>query len=135
MGDRIDVKTKIESIKYYSPEMEGTVIFRFDNNNGVYTIGAGEYSFDTKWSRAGNNSIHAYGRIGYKAGETRFPDFDDLYTYDYSSRSRTIHTGQIIVFENSKHHFAAIKLGAVKSSNHGNPYDEMTFEYHIYSVT
>lgn len=132
MGDRIDVKTKIESIKYYSPEMEGTVTFRYDNNNGVYTIGAGEYSFETRWNRSGNNSIYASGRIGFKVGETKFPSFEELYAYDYSSRSRTIHTGQIVIFENVNSHFAAIKLGTVKSSNHGNPYDEMTFEYHIY---
>ncbi len=29
-------------------------------------------------------------------------------------------------------HFAAIKLGSVKSSSHGCPYDEMEFDYHIY---
>ena len=30
-------------------------------------------------------------------------------------------------------HFAAIKLGEVKSGGHGNVYDEMIFDYHIYS--
>lgn len=134
ISHQIDFKTKIESAQYHSPEMDGTVTFRFDSNNGVFTIGEGEYSFDTHWSQAGNNSIHAYGPIGFKPGETEFPSPDNLYAYDYSSHSRTIHTGQIVVFKNSNHHFAAIRLGIVKSSNHGNPYDEMTFDYHIYSM-
>ena len=132
LGDKIDIKTKIESIKYHSPEMQGIVRFCFDNNNGLYIIGNGEYSFETRWSRAGNNSIHAYGLIGFKVGEKEFPSWDKLYEYDYSSRSRTIHTGQIVIFRNLNRHFAAIKMGEVKSSSHGNPFDEMEFEYYIY---
>ena len=112
--------------------MDGTVTFRFDNNNGIYTIGNGEYSFNTRWSRAGNNTIHAYGLIGYIAGITAIPDKAHIYNFDYSSKARTIKTGEIIILENQHRHFAAIKLGPVKSSNHGHSYDEMAFEYHIY---
>ena len=131
---QIEVKTRVETVKYHSPDMRGKVIFRFDNNNGVYTIGAGEYSFDTRWSRSGNNSIYACGRVGFKDGELAFPNVEELCTYDYSSAHRTVHTGQIVVFENNHGHFAAIKLGEVKSRNHGNSCDEMTFEYRIYGV-
>lgn len=134
MGQKIEFKTKKETIQYCSPTMDGTVVFRFDNNNGRFTIGSGEYSFCTRWSRAGNNSIHAYGSIGFKVGECEFPSFQDLYTYDYSSGSRTIRTGQIVVFENEYKHFVAIRLGEVKSGGHGNLYDEMVFDYHIYSL-
>lgn len=132
LSNQIDVKTKIETVLYHSPSMEGTVVFRFDNNNGHYYIGNGEYVFDTRWSRAGNNSIHAYGLIGYKTGENEFPKLEDLYSYDYSSDARTIHSGEIVIFRNMKRHFAAVKLGVVKSASHGSPYDEMTFKYKIY---
>ena len=30
--------------------MEGTINFHFDTNNGIYTIGNGEYAFQTRWS-------------------------------------------------------------------------------------
>lgn len=133
LSKRIAVKTKIEKVLYHSPGLNGTVIFRFDNNNGVYTIGNGEYAFDTRWSRAGNNSIHAMGLIGFKPEAEDFPPgLNTIMRYDFSSTTRTIKTGQIIIFENLNRHFAAIRLGPVKSSSHGNPYDEMTFEYHIY---
>ena len=115
--------------------MDGIVTFYYDNNNGIYTIGNGDYAFETRWSRAGNNSIHAYGLIGFKNESIDFPELSELHSYDFSSRSRTIRTGQIVIFENMNGHFAAIKLGEVKSSSHGNPHDEMIFEYHIYSVT
>lgn len=132
LSRRIDVKTNIESALYHSPAMDGRVIFRFDNNNGHYYIGNGEYEFDTRWSRAGNDSIHAYGLIGYKTGEKDFPKIEDLYNYDYSSSARTIRTGEIVIFRNMHRHFAAIRMGTVKSSNHGYPYDEMVFDYKIY---
>lgn len=132
LSKAIAVKTEIEKVLYHSPTMDGTVTFRYDNNDGMYTIGNGEYAFTTRWSRAGNNSIHAYGLIGYIPGETVIPDASRLYNYDYSSRARTIKSEEIVIFQNLNHHFAAVKLGPVKSSNHGNLYDEMIFDYHIY---
>ena len=133
LSRRIDIKTHTESVLFHSPGMEGTVTFRFDNNNGIYTIGSGEYAFETRWSRSGNNSIHAYGLLGYKLGELEFPKYEDLLNYDYSSNSRTIRTGEIVIVRNMNRHFAAIKLGEIKSSGHGYPYDEMTFDYKIYN--
>lgn len=135
LGRQIEVKTRIDLVKYHSPSKNGTVVFRFDNNNGVYLLGDGEYLFETRWSRAGNNSIHACGKIGFDGSITEIPNFENISMLDFSSRVRTIRTGQIVVFENQYHHFAAIKLGTVKSSGHGYPYDEMTFEYRIYNIT
>lgn len=135
IGRQIAIKTKIESVKYHSASPNGTVVFRFDNNNGYYALGNGEYAFETRWSRAGNNSIHAYGAIGFDRNITGFPSLENIPCMDFSSSSRTIQTGQIVVFENPSHHFVAIKLGEVKSSGHGFPYDEMTFDYHIYEIT
>ena len=132
LSRQIELKTEIESVLYRSPSMDGTVTFRYDNNNGHFYIGNGEYEFDTCWSRAGNDSIHAYGLIGYKTGEKDFPKIEDLYNYDYSSSARTIRTGEIVIFRNMHRHFAAIRMGTVKSSGHGYPYDEMVFDYKIY---
>ena len=133
LSEAIEVKIKIETVLYHSPAMDGTVVFRFDNNNEIYTIGNGEYAFDTRWSRCGNNSIYAMGLIGFKPEAEEFPPkLDTLLSYDFSSRTRTIKTGQIVIFENLNRHFAAVRLGPIKSSSHGNLYDEMTFEYHIY---
>lgn len=125
-------KTRIESVKYHSPALEGSVLFRFDNNNGLYLIGNGDYLFETRWSRAGNDSIHAYGRIGFLPELTEFPKYNDISQFDFSSSTRTIRKGQIIIYMNENSRFAAIKLGSVKSSGHGNSYDEMFFDYKIY---
>ena len=140
ISKEIASKTQIESLLYHSSEMEGKVTFRFDNNNGIYTIGNGEYAFQTRWSRCGNGSIYAYGRqrrIGIAAEVEADAVFPPALTsipkyYNFSSETRTITTGQVIIWENSYRHFTAIKMGPVKSSLHGNGYDEMSFEYHIY---
>lgn len=133
VGQQIETKTKVESIQYHSPAMDGSVTFRYDNNNGVFILGDGEYRFETHWSRSGNDSIHAYGLIGFKANITDFPLLEQIIDLDFSSHTRTIRTGQVVVFENVKHHFAAVKVGVVRSSGHGYQYDEMVFDYHIYS--
>ena len=133
LSEAIAVKTRIEKVLYHSPAMDGTVTFRYDNNNGIYSIGNGEYKFDTRWSRCGNNSIYAMGLVGFKPEAEEFPPkLQIILNYDFSSRTRTIRTGQIVIFENLNRHFAAVRLGPVKSSSHGNLYDEITFEYHIY---
>ncbi len=131
----IERKTRIESITYHSPSPKGKVVFPFDNNNGDFLLGNGEYAFETHWSRAGNNSIHVYGNIGFSPDCTEYPDIQDIPALDFSSRSRTIRTGQIVVYMNEYSHFVAIKLGEVKSSGHGFPYDEMQFEYRIYGIS
>ena len=134
LAKQVKQKTRIESVLYHSPSSRGTVVFRFDNNGGKYIIGNGEYAFETRWSRAGNDSIHVYGKIGFLPELTEIPEKNEIINMDFSSQTRTIRKGQIIVYMNDKSHFAAIKLGQVKSSFHGFPYDEMVFDYIIYGM-
>ena len=112
--------------------MSGNVSFNFADNDGFFVLGAGDYLFKTKWSRAGNDSIHAYGNIGYKAGETQFPRYQQIADFNFSSHSRTIRTDEIVIFQNECGNFVAIKMGKVESSNHGYQIDKMLFEYMIY---
>jgi len=112
--------------------MSGKITFRYDNNNGDYELGAGEYTFKTHWSRSGNGSIYAYGKIGYIHNVVDFPEYNTIKEFDFSSRARTIHKNEIVVFANERGHFVAVKVLDVASSDHGYNYDEMTFEYKIY---
>jgi len=131
ISQQISFNTRIQSVKYINPLMEGHVSFCFDNNGGVFDIGTGEYHFSTKWSRAGNDSIHACGYIGYKYDFIDYPALKEVTEFDFSSNSRTIRKGQLIIFENQYHHFAAVKLGEVYSAGHGHPYDIMEFDYKV----
>ena len=134
IAHQVEVKTEIEKIKYHSPGMDGTVNFDFDNNNKKYTIGTGEYSFDTQWSSCTNDKIYTYGYIGYQAGIDHYPTPDEFISFDFSSRSRTIHKGEVFLLKSKYDHFAAVKLGWGHCADRGYEKDEMTFEYHIYPV-
>ena len=52
----ISTKTKL----YVNPYEKGRFVFNYSNNDGQYTIGNKENAFNTQWSKAGNNCIHAY---------------------------------------------------------------------------
>ena len=132
--DKIKTRTRIDQIWYHAPNEQGIISFRYDNNNGVFNIGTGEYLFNTRWSRAGNDSIHAYGNIGFNHTIIDFPRFEELEFLDFSSNTRTIRKGQIIFWRNSFNNFVAVKIISVKSSGHGFPYDEMEFEYKVYGI-
>lgn len=127
----VDIKTSIEKGLYCSPTMSGSVTFRYDNNNGNYSIGSGDFLFITHWSGAANNMIYAYGKIGYKDDCKDYPTVDQISDFDFSSSIRTIYTGEVFVYQNQQGHFAAIKLGKVDSKSHGRHHDEITFEYKI----
>lgn len=134
ISKRIASKTQIEQMQYCSPNMDGHVVFQYENNNSHYALGSGDFLFDTRWSGCGINSIYAYGKIGVKSDCDSFPTLAEIPSFDFTSNVRTIRKGQIVIIENNKQHFAAIKVGNVLSTSHGSPKDEMEFDYHIYSV-
>lgn len=133
-SDKVAIQKAVESILYYEQGYQGRIHFKYDNNNGIFKIGTGEYTFDTQWSQAGNDSIYAYGLIGFNSEFQDFPDINELEQFNFSSSSLTIHKGQIVIWENSFNNFVAVKVISVKSSNHGYPNDEMEFEYRIYGM-
>lgn len=131
---QIDIQTKISSVKYHSPAMDGTVKFCFDNNDGEFTIGTGEYAFVTKWSLAGDDCIYSYNYVGYNNSFADFPPYEQIPQFDFSSWSRLVRAGQIIIVRNPNNQFAAVKVESVKSSSHGSSIDELEFAYHIYKI-
>ena len=43
---------------YVSVESSGEVTFDYLNNSGLYTIGTGEYEFQTRWSSSNSDTIY-----------------------------------------------------------------------------
>lgn len=130
--------TKKSTDKYLSEQKKGAFTFDYSNNNGEYTIGFGDFSFVTKWSKASDNSIHAYtDSLGVNGGIARVkkPDTwpsaitDEM---DFSSRVRTPNIGDIIIWRNSQDKYAATKIISIKDDTRGAENDELTCEYIIY---
>ncbi|TMP91288.1 MAG: hypothetical protein E6L08_11560 [Verrucomicrobia bacterium] len=56
---RSDNDAFIEQFKA-SPDLTGKVSFNFTHNEGKFTLGHGELTFQTRWSNASNSRIHVY---------------------------------------------------------------------------
>ena len=135
ISDTITEKLNLERVCFMNPILKGTVSFDYKRNNGSFIIGEGDYLFDTKWSECGNNSIYCYRdhvyRLGYNPTYKDFPSPNEFINFDFSSRSKTVNVGEIVLLENHKHKFAALKITKVhirrEDLNH-----LLEFEYKIY---
>lgn len=125
--------------KYISSALSGKVTFDYSNNNGYYTIGNGYFLFETKWTSASQDAIHAYSgsgsveTIALAKGITNIKDVEDASIFDDSSHSRTPDEGQIIILKNKNNIYAALKIIDVKYDGREDDRDELTFEYVIQS--
>ncbi len=123
--------------RYISPTLEGTTTFDYSNNNGRYVFGAGDMAFETAWSRAGTGSIHAYTdppsirSVAIAVGAAEITDINDAAQYDPSSRVRTPHVGEILVWQNTAGYFLATKVLSVKVRIPGASSDELTVQFKI----
>ena len=120
--------------------LKGEAIFDHSNHNGLYILGRDTLEFETKWSKASNTSIHVYndppsingialGRIGW----TNINQVTDAQTLDYTSRARTPHVGQIVLFRNIHGFYAAAQVLSIKDDSRGDDHDELRFRYVIQS--
>lgn len=123
---------------YLSIASNGRFTFDYSNNDGKYTIGSGECSFVTAWSKASDKSIHAYndhlgagGTIARIKAPRDWPTTIDQ-DCDFSSRVRTPEIGDIIVWKNSYGKYAATRILDIKDDTRGAEHDELTCEYVIY---
>ena len=142
--DKIEQLAKPKSLRgktimigYHSAGLKGRVIFDYSNNNGSYAIGDGLSLFETKWSKASDTSIHAYSdgesinSLALAKGVNEISEVSDTNKFDYSSRVRTVHEGQIVIWKNTNGLFAATKVVDIKDDTRGDKGDELTFEYSI----
>lgn len=120
-----------------NPNLKGNATFDYTNNNGLFTIGNNELMFETKWSGAGNGTIHAYNdpgtikTIAIADGNKEINEIKDGSIYNSSSRTRTISNGEILILENINGYFAAIKVIDVKYKNRMSTINELNFDFQI----
>jgi len=123
--------------RYLSPAIRGVVAFDYSNNNGRFTFGAGDMAFETAWSRAGGNSIHAYTdppsirSVSIAVGAKEISEIQDATQYDPSSRVRTPYMGEILIWQNTAGYFLATKVLSIQVRGPGNALDEVRLEYMI----
>ena len=116
----------------------GEAVFDYSNHEGRYVIGRGLMEFETKWSKASNDSIHVYNdpssingvAVGLSEWRT-IQQVNNAESLDFTSRSRTPRLGQIVVFRNVNGFYAAAQLLSIKDDTRGHNHDELRFLYAI----
>lgn len=120
-----------------SGAMSGEVTFDYGAFNGQYVIGTGATEFETRWSKASNTSIHLYNDppsihgIAIARGATSIEQIRDASIYDFTSRSRTLRTGEIAVLCNTNGFYAAVQVLRVEDDRRGALSDALTIRYVI----
>ena len=133
----IEPRLSFSSERYVSPALSGNVRFDYSNNNGHYIVGAGDMAFETKWSSASNNAVHAYAdppsirSVALVNNTNCISEIEDARQYDTSSRARSPQLGEIVIWQNSSGYYLATKIEDLQSKSHGCAKDEITFSYTI----
>lgn len=132
----LDINISLERLKYQNTSLTGMAIFNYSNNNGVFSIGNGDWTFKTYWSKCSNHSIYACNdkvkHIGYNSNIQTFPNKIQTSDFDFTSRIRTLNIGDILIWVNASNNFAATKVLSIKDSSRGDSEDLLEFEYKIY---
>ncbi|WP_298574100.1 toll/interleukin-1 receptor domain-containing protein [uncultured Porphyromonas sp.] len=142
LNDFIDERLSLQKVKYQNHSLRGTVSdFDMTENSGSYRIGVREYQFDTHWSICGNDSAHCYrqGNIRQLGYNRSFDNIlrelssEEILVFDYSSRARTISSGECVLLTNDHGKSALVKLEKVQrpSTNYGH---YITFSYIIFDA-
>jgi hypothetical protein len=135
----IEPRISFSAERYVSPANEGAVTFDYSNNDGRYVVGAGDMSFETKWSRGGNSSIYVLNdpqsirSVAIATGIKEIHELRNAALYDTSSRHRSPQLSEIVVWQNTAGYYMATKIESIKSRGHGEAVDEVAFTYVIKS--
>ena len=126
--------------RYSSKALRGAVSFDYSNNNGSYIIGNGMFSFETKWNKASNRSIHCCSDppsiegLALAKGVTLIDEVTSTSKYDFSSRCRTInldHNKPLLILKNKSGFYAAILVEHIQDDTRSYPQDKLEFQYVI----
>ncbi len=98
------------------PDAAGTFAVDYRNYDGTITLGQGDWLFVTKWSTAGNGSIHAYRDGGSQVAVAQKVSSIEQVTAEvfsqanFTSRTRTPRVGEVVLWLNSKGFAAAVEI-------------------------
>lgn len=131
------VETEISKTTFIDTRFTSRVRFDYSKNDGIFTIGSGEFQFHLKWSKASRSSIHAYndalsgGKIARLKKFKSIEEFEGIRTLDFTSRTHTPVIGDAIVWINKFGRVAVTRIDEVKDDTRNDKIDEVTFEYWV----
>ncbi|WP_174145507.1 hypothetical protein [Leisingera sp. ANG59] len=131
------LESERKAVGYENSSLDGEARFDYSNNDGRYTIGHGSFLFETMWTHADQVSIHVYNDpsslsgVALAKGHEEISEIVDASEFDFTSRSRNVREGGVLVLQNQNGIFAAIKVIDVQYEDRGDEQDLLVFEYKI----
>ncbi|WP_417249907.1 TIR domain-containing protein [Celeribacter sp.] len=115
----------------------GRFSFSQEDYDGRAEIGEDIWRFEIQTSPASGSSVYFYNDpetirgIAVAEGATDFDDVKDATSYNFTSSSRTVSEGQILIMKNTAGFFAALKVIEVQDRSRGAETDTITVDYVI----
>ena len=114
--------------------MSGSKSFDYLQNKGKFKISYEGADFNTGWTPAGHDVIHAIDDVNHVALARYAKDFeeiDDPAAFDFSKHSVTVRKNDIVVFRNANG-FALIKVtGVLAGPDCGDPHTQLDIEWQL----
>lgn len=116
--------------RYLDPRRCGAAEFDYTNNNGCYTLGAGDAAVTLRVGESGHGSVYVYNdpgnvrAVALAPGVADFAFIGDATNWDGSSRHRTVNVGDAAVLQNVNGYWTGVLLEEVhtrESSPNGQP--------------
>ena len=118
----MDTTPNVKKLSLYELSGKGTFLF---DDNGVISIGKGEYEFELKWSREDLHII-IEGNLGHSTGNTVIPAPNTFSFFDFYTEGFYDCCGNVVLVVNDYGRVAALKIESIKNRK------ELSFEYKIY---
>ena len=122
---------------YRNKDLQGVCEMNFTNNDGLYTIGNGNFIFEIKWGECNHermrvcNDPRTIESVAIAEGK-KFKEVVSEKFYDFTSRFREPRRKKdILIFKNSKNYYAAVKVIDFKVKDRGGDQDYLKFEFKI----
>lgn len=137
----LDRKLINHEVMYHNPNLASSVDFNFKDNNGEFVIGRGDYTFTTKWTKRGSDSIYAYNdpgdikMISHKANYFLMPNsikeiLEEYEISSFSSRTREPKINELVIWKNIYDKFAVTKIEDIKVNENKGEF-KLKFSYKI----
>lgn len=131
-----DMEGRKRSI-YESDLPNGEVTFDYKLNAGSFVISVRGEKFDTRWSRANVDSVHAYRdgakRLGFSARLTDISasTFDEM-DLEWERRAVTVRAGDMIILQNANDRFLGLKMIEVSDGGSEMSPGRIRLRYRLY---
>ncbi|WP_141233032.1 PIN domain-containing protein [Pseudomonas sp. Irchel 3A7] len=124
------------NLSYVSADDDFT-FFDYSTNNGEIRISSKNSStFDLKFSKADDTSIHVYATGGAKVARCKNIAENEAIAFeqfDSTSRVYTVHTGEVFLVRNSDGSTFAARIKSISDDSRGAPRDYVAFTHRTFT--